>query len=67
MPQRSASSRRNCPEGALPSTSAGIWSRRMPLAASSEGDQSRAATSSQLVPEASDISPTRSPVSQSRR
>ena len=66
-PQRPASAMRNVPEGADPSTRRGMCPRDRPVAASRSSDQSRAPVSNQLVPEASDISATWSPVNQSRR
>ena len=63
MPQRAASSARRMPAGALPSTSRGMAARDSPVAARAPSDQSRAATSSQSVPDASDISSISSPVS----
>ena len=65
-PQRWQSSARSSPEAALPSTSRGICARVSPVAASRSSDQSRRATSSQSVPEASDISETCRPVSRKR-
>ncbi|VWB37727.1 hypothetical protein BME24068_01663 [Burkholderia metallica] len=66
-PSWRAMSARSVPDGALPSTMRGIWSRVIPHAASSASDQSRRATSSHSVPAASDGSDTFAPVSRNRR
>jgi hypothetical protein len=58
---------RRWPETAEPSTRRGMLRAVQPGGASRSSDQSRAPVSSQLVPAASDISATCSPVSQRRR
>jgi hypothetical protein len=65
-PHFALSSARNSPEDWLPSTSRGIWARLRPVASSRSSDQSRFATSSQSVPELSDISETWWPVRRRR-
>ncbi len=62
MPQASASSARRRPVCSVPSTSLGMCAMSSPVAASMSGDQARAPTSTQRVPEASERSEAASPV-----
>ena len=65
MPHSWHSDGRICAAAWLPSTRRGMCSRERLVAASMRSDQSRLATSSHRVPEASDMSETQSPVRRS--